>query len=91
MSWIDSWGSVWPTVRLQPLSLVYSKYSFSISQCPPEPLNSRSSAREKLTRLTKSQFQELTVDVYDELIRRNNKMIGNESELLGSPSRDAHV
>lgn len=33
--------------------------------------NARSSAREKLTRLTRQQFQELSTDVYDELIRRN--------------------
>ncbi|KAJ3271005.1 component of the polarisome [Terramyces sp. JEL0728] len=32
--------------------------------------NSRSSAREKLTRLSKNQFSELSTDVYDELNRR---------------------
>lgn len=47
-----------------------------------EPANSRSSAREKLTRLTRQQFQELSTDVYDELIRRNNNSETNE----GSPS-----
>lgn len=52
---------------------------FSLAH-PPEPLNSRSSAREKLTRLTKQQFQELSTDVYDELIRRNNNTVGNEGE-----------
>lgn len=31
---------------------------------------SRTSAREKLTRLTRQQFQELSTDVYDELVRR---------------------
>ena len=35
-----------------------------------ESPSSRASAREKLTRLTKLQFQELSTDVYDELIRR---------------------
>ena len=38
----------------------------------PEPANARASAREKLTRLTRQQFQELSTDVYDELIRRKN-------------------
>ncbi|KAF7976222.1 hypothetical protein HWV62_7240 [Athelia sp. TMB] len=34
------------------------------------PANSRTTARAKLTRLTKQQFQELSTDVYDELVRR---------------------
>jgi len=35
-----------------------------------ESPTARASAREKLTRLTKLQFQELSTDVYDELTRR---------------------
>jgi Spa2 homology domain (SHD) of GIT len=35
-----------------------------------ERANSRSTARQKLTRLTRQQFQELSTDVYDELTRR---------------------
>ncbi|KIK09299.1 hypothetical protein K443DRAFT_83444 [Laccaria amethystina LaAM-08-1] len=35
--------------------------------------NSRSTARQKLTRLTIQQFHELSTDVYDELVRRNNE------------------
>ncbi|ESK93667.1 cell polarity protein [Moniliophthora roreri MCA 2997] len=35
--------------------------------------NSRSTARQKLTRLTIQQFHELSTDVYDELIRRKNE------------------
>nr|GAT57893.1 predicted protein [Mycena chlorophos] len=35
--------------------------------------NSRSSARQKLTRLTIQQFHELSTDVYDELIRRKQE------------------
>ncbi|KAF5345295.1 hypothetical protein D9758_008477 [Tetrapyrgos nigripes] len=35
--------------------------------------NSRSAARQKLTRLTIQQFHELSTDVYDELIRRKNE------------------
>lgn len=53
---------------------------------PPEthteiaaPPNSRSTARQKLTRLTKQQFQELSTDVYDELIRRKINTPENES------------
>ncbi|TFK44453.1 hypothetical protein BDQ12DRAFT_673015 [Crucibulum laeve] len=37
------------------------------------PANSRSSARQKLTRLTIQQFHELSTDVYDELVRRKNE------------------
>ena len=43
------------------------------------PANSRSTARQKLTRLTKQQFQELSTDVYDELIRRKTNTPENES------------
>ncbi|KAJ7128977.1 hypothetical protein C8R43DRAFT_1026667 [Mycena crocata] len=35
--------------------------------------NSRSTARQKLTRLTIQQFHELSTDVYDELVRRKNE------------------
>ena len=42
-----------------------------------ESPSSRASAREKLTRLTKLQFQELSTDVYDELIRRMNAESGS--------------
>jgi hypothetical protein len=41
-----------------------------------EPANSRSTARQKLTRLTRQQFQELSTDVYDELIRRKTNSDG---------------
>ena len=44
----------------------------------PEPANSRSTARQKLTRLTRQQFQELSTDVYDELMRRKNNTTDNE-------------
>lgn len=43
-----------------------------------EPANSRSTARQKLTRLTRQQFQELSTDVYDELLRRKNNSTSNE-------------
>ena len=43
-----------------------------------EPANSRSTARQKLTRLTCQQFQELSTDVYDELIRRKTDSESNQ-------------
>lgn len=42
------------------------------------PPNSRSTARQKLTRLTIQQFHELSTDVYDELVRRKNENEGDE-------------
>ncbi|KAH7907886.1 hypothetical protein BJ138DRAFT_1116316 [Hygrophoropsis aurantiaca] len=50
------------------------------------PVNSRSTARQKLTRLTRQQFQELSTDVYDELIRRKKNSSENEVPFL--PVRD---
>jgi hypothetical protein len=47
-----------------------SPFAHSHAHSPSEPANSRSTARQKLTRLTRQQFQELSTDVYDELIRR---------------------
>lgn len=43
----------------------------------------RSSAREKLTRLTRQQFLELSVDVYDELVRRKR------ADLVADPNEDS--
>ncbi|TCD60072.1 component of the polarisome [Steccherinum ochraceum] len=43
-----------------------------------EPANSRTTARQKLTRLTRQQFQELSTDVYDELVRRQTNSTDNE-------------
>ncbi|KAI0031844.1 hypothetical protein K488DRAFT_78811 [Vararia minispora EC-137] len=51
-----------------------------------EPANSRSAARQKLTRLTRQQFQELSTDVYDELIRRKSNTDSNDIPFL--PVRD---
>ncbi|QRV84135.1 hypothetical protein RhiJN_12151 [Ceratobasidium sp. AG-Ba] len=53
-----------------------------------EPQNSRANAREKLTRLTRQQFQELSTDVYDELMRRNNNEKGGAAETPFLPVRD---
>jgi len=50
------------------------------------PPNSRSTARQKLTRLTKQQFQELSTDVYDELIRRKTNSDENEGMFRVRPS-----
>ncbi|KAL7418827.1 component of the polarisome [Cryptotrichosporon argae] len=52
--------------------------SFLAAWVEKESPTARASAREKLTRLTKLQFQELSTDVYDELMRR----IGAESGSL---------
>ncbi|KAL4071264.1 hypothetical protein V8B97DRAFT_1962186 [Scleroderma yunnanense] len=54
-----------------------------LAKAPP---NSRSTARQKLTRLTKQQFQELSTDVYDELVRRKTNTDENEIPCL--PARD---
>lgn len=51
-----------------------------------EQPNSRATARQKLTRLTKQQFQELSTDVYDELLRRKNNSDSNAVPFL--PVRD---
>ncbi|GAA5923228.1 uncharacterized protein JCM15063_003576 [Sporobolomyces koalae] len=40
----------------------------------------RTNAREKLTRLTRQQFQELSTDVYDELVRRIEDAAGRPGE-----------
>jgi hypothetical protein len=49
---------------------------------PSAPANSRSSARQKLTRLTRQQFEELSRDVYDELIRRKNYSYTNQGAVI---------
>ncbi|KLO10315.1 hypothetical protein SCHPADRAFT_906964 [Schizopora paradoxa] len=51
-----------------------------------EPANARASARDKLTKLTKQQFQELSTDVYDELLRRKNN--GTDLEVPFLPVRE---
>ncbi|KAI0072828.1 hypothetical protein K474DRAFT_1667322 [Panus rudis PR-1116 ss-1] len=57
-------------------------HRYLASYLAKEPANSRSSARQKLTRLTKQQFQELSTDVYDELVRRQNNTSNNEVPFL---------
>lgn len=64
----------------------YLKVSL-ITSCYVEPANARASAREKLTRLTRQQFQELSTDVYDELLRRKNNT-ENEGVLHYSTGTD---
>ncbi|KZS88925.1 hypothetical protein SISNIDRAFT_552392 [Sistotremastrum niveocremeum HHB9708] len=56
--------------------------SFLSSHLSKEAQGSRSNAREKLTRLTLQQFQELSTDVYDELVRRNGNSSKNEVPFL---------
>lgn len=67
---------------------------FTLSRSlPSEPANSRSTARQKLTRLTRQQFQELSTDVYDELIRRKTNSDNNQGpsffSLYSRPSSTA--
>lgn len=47
-----------------------SRHRTHADPLPPAPPNSRTTARQKLTRLTIQQFHELSTDVYDELVRR---------------------
>lgn len=57
-------------------------HSSYLTFIPSEPANSRSTARQKLTRLTRQQFQELSTDVYDELIRRKNNSDTNQGAVI---------
>ncbi|KAJ6571970.1 hypothetical protein B0H19DRAFT_1255900 [Mycena capillaripes] len=50
------------------------------------PPGRRSTARQKLTRLTVQQFYELSTDVYDELIRRKNEKEGKRGSPLSCPA-----
>ncbi|KAG8221360.1 hypothetical protein J3R82DRAFT_1532 [Butyriboletus roseoflavus] len=59
---------------------------YLVSYLAKSPPNARSTARQKLTRLTKQQFQELSTDVYDELVRRKVNTPKNEIPCL--PARD---
>ncbi|KAI0687108.1 hypothetical protein BC835DRAFT_1287053 [Cytidiella melzeri] len=61
-------------------------HRYLASYLAKEPANSRSTARQKLTRLTRQQFQELSTDVYDELVRRKTNTSDNEIPFL--PVRD---
>lgn len=63
---------------LSPLSISLHFTSLLITILASEPANSRSTARQKLTRLTRQQFQELSTDVYDELIRRKANADSNQ-------------
>jgi hypothetical protein len=56
--------------------------SKDIAALEPSSNNPRQSAREKLTRLTESQFQELATDVYDEMNRRLDGKPEGNFELL---------
>jgi len=59
---------------------------FLVSYVPnAEKADSRQSARMKLTRLTRLQFQELCTDVYDELIRQ--KTNANDTEVPFLPAQ----
>ncbi|GAA6004285.1 hypothetical protein JCM10207_000650 [Rhodosporidiobolus poonsookiae] len=49
--------------------------------------STRSNARDKLTRLTRQQFQELSTDVYDELMRRQEDAAGRPGDQPFLPVR----
>lgn len=54
--------------------------NFLRSHLAKEQTGPRSNAREKLTRLSKQQFSELSTDVYDELMRRINNAKRNSAQ-----------
>ena len=66
------WPLTWRTILRKVRSSLHSKILNRPCPISSEPANARASAREKLTRLTRQQFQELSTDVYDELLRRKN-------------------
>lgn len=50
----------------------------------------RNNAREKLTRLTRQQFQELSTDVYDELVRRMDEAAGRGGDRPSCLAPETH-
>ncbi|THG98490.1 hypothetical protein EW145_g7419 [Phellinidium pouzarii] len=78
-----------PSVPVDPKAIASVHYeemaTYLENHLAKEPANARASAREKLTRLTRQQFQELSTDVYDELLRRRNNA---ENEVPFLPVRD---
>ena len=70
-------GSISPSVTFSP------HLTFTI--LPSDPVNSRSTAGQKLTRLTHQQFQELSTDVYDELLRRKDYSHDNRGPYFFPP------
>ncbi|KAH8115471.1 hypothetical protein DFH11DRAFT_1688560 [Phellopilus nigrolimitatus] len=79
-----------PSVPVDPKAIAKVHYeemaTYLENHLAKEPANARASAREKLTRLTRQQFQELSTDVYDELLRRKNNTENEEVPFL--PVRD---
>jgi len=74
---IPSYPTDWYKPSLLERDLVARTYydelgKYLVSYLAKETADSRSTARQKLTRLTRQQFEELSTDVYDELIRRKN-------------------
>ncbi|KAI5118308.1 hypothetical protein M0805_006476 [Coniferiporia weirii] len=78
-----------PSVTVDPRAIAKVHYeemaSYLENHLAREPANARASARDKLTRLTRQQFQELSTDVFDELLRRKNNA---ENEVPFLPVRD---
>ncbi|KAF9017980.1 hypothetical protein BDZ89DRAFT_993485 [Hymenopellis radicata] len=79
-----------PAVPLIDYRMVFKTHSGELSKylaayLAKAPSNSRSSARQSLTRLTIQQFHELSTDVYDELLRRQD-----ENEVPFLPREEFH-
>lgn len=76
---------IWPKVLMFLYSFICTHNNVLAS-----PTN-RSTARQKLTRLTIQQFHELSTDVYDELIRRKKDKDSASPHILFHPAPVAHV
>ncbi|KAI0249213.1 hypothetical protein BJV78DRAFT_1155930 [Lactifluus subvellereus] len=85
-------SSFGPTILSPPLEIRlvarihYDEFTKYLTYLTEEIADSRSTARQKLIRLTCQQFQELSTDIYDELIRRKNDSDTDQVPFL--PPRD---
>jgi len=84
---LDRSISIDPSLVVDPgivASIHYNEFSnFLVSYVPnAHQTESRQTARQRLTRLTRAQFQELCTDVYDELIRRKTNANNTEAPFL---------
>jgi len=71
----------WPSIDHKIIGRVHYEElgQFLINDLSKETNGWRGRAREKLTRLSQYQFQELSTDVYDDLLRRKNNIQWNEA------------
>ena len=73
------------------ISLYLRRFAPTHVHSTAEPANSRSTARQKLTRLTRQQFSELSTDVYDELVRRKTNTVNPSPSLFSLLSVAIHL